>query len=104
MQSVLEMRNTAHLLEVSSLILISKLMRLIEFKQVGLLYSDLFGPFDRPKIDDPNPDFRVVKKSPFLEHFLRDFYIFCMVAPILLPRIIFFLIFVLFLHCQSCQK
>ena len=39
MQSVLEMRNTAHLLEVSSLILISKLMRLIEFKQVGFPYS-----------------------------------------------------------------
>ena len=39
MQSVLEMRNTAHLLEVSSLILVPKLMRLIEFKQVGLPYS-----------------------------------------------------------------
>ena len=69
MQSVLEMRNTAHLLEVSSLILISKLMRLIEFKQVGLLYSDLFGPFDRPKIDDPNPDFRIVKKIPIFRAF-----------------------------------
>ena len=35
--------------------------------------SDIFGQFDRPKIDAPNSDIRIVKKTLFLEHFFIIF-------------------------------
>ena len=37
---------------------------------------DIFGPFDRPKIDAPNSDTRIVKKTLFLEHFFMIFFCF----------------------------
>ena len=36
-------------------------------------YPDLPKPFDQPKIDAPNLDTRIVKKTLFLEHFFHDF-------------------------------
>ena len=35
--------------------------------------SDIFGQFDGPKIDAPNSDIQIVKKTLFLEHFFMIF-------------------------------
>ena len=47
---------------------------------------DIFGQFDRPKIDAPNSDIRIVKKTLFLEHF---FIIFTFLHGILFLWILF---------------
>ena len=61
---------------------------------------DIFGPFNRPKIDAPNSDTRIVKKTLFLEHFFMIF-TFCMVVNIFLLRIVFLFWFLYSFYCTK---
>ena len=65
---------------------------------------DIFGPFDRSKIDAPNSDTRIVKKTLFLEYFFMIFTFLHGSSIYTSSENYFFPNFCTIYYTKSCQK